>query len=124
MKEGLQGGLIVGQAYVTLCFMISGKFGETEIHIGDTLRVHNQVVEGTRTRIQIYEGILISLRGRGENKTFTVRRIGAGGIGVERTWPLNAKNLLKIDVKKKASNVRRAKLYYLRERTGKQAVRV
>lgn len=104
--------------------MISGKFGETDIHIGDTLRVHNQVVEGTRTRIQIYEGILISMRGRAENKTFTVRRIGAGGVGVERTWPLDARGIVKIEVKKKGSNVRRAKLYYLRERTGKQAVRV
>ena len=108
--------------------MISGKFsaegGEQDIHIGDTLRIHNQVVEGNRTRTQVFEGILISLRGRDENKTFTVRRIGAGGIGVERTWPLNSKSLVKVEVKKKARHVRRAKLYYLRERTGKQAVRV
>lgn len=104
--------------------MISGKFNDTDIHIGDTLRVHSQVVEGNRTRTQVFEGILISLRGRGENKTFTVRRIGAGGIGVERTWPINAKSLVKVEVNKKADHVRRAKLYYLRERTGRQAVRV
>ena len=104
--------------------MISGKFGESDIHIGDTLRVHSKVVEGPKTRVQIFEGILISLRGRGENKTFTVRKIGAGGIGVERTWPLDARSLVKIDVKKKAEKVRRAKLYYLRNLTGREAVRV
>lgn len=108
--------------------MISGKFsakgGEIDIHIGDTLRVHSKVVEGTKTRIQIFEGVLISLRGRGENKTFTVRKIGAGGIGVERTWPLDARSLVKVEVKKKTTGVRRSKLYYLRELTGKSAVRV
>lgn len=104
--------------------MISGQIKETDIHIGDTVRVHTQVVEGNRTRIQIFEGIIISLRGRGENKTFTVRKIGAGGVGVERTWPVNSKSIVKMDVKKKAEKVRRAKLYYLRERTGRQAVRV
>ncbi len=95
--------------------MISGKFGETDIHIGDTLRVSSQVVEGTKTRIQVYEGVLIRLRGRGENRTFTVRKIGAAGIGVERTWPLDSKSLVKIEVKKKTTGVRRSKLYYLRD---------
>lgn len=104
--------------------MISGKYNDTQIHIGDSLKVHSKVVEGDKTRIQIFEGILISLRGRGENKMFTVRKIGAGAIGVERTWPLNCKALVKIEVKKAAKKVRRAKLYYLRERTGKEAVRV
>ena len=94
--------------------MISGKFGESNIHIGDTVRVYSKVVEGEKTRIQTFEGILISLRGRGENKTFTVRRIGAGGIGVERTWPLESRSLVKIEIKKKAGKIRRAKLYYLR----------
>ncbi len=104
--------------------MISAKFNETDIHIGDTVRVSSQVVEGAKTRIQIFEGILISLRGSQENKTFTVRRISASGVGIERIWPLNAKSLVKIEVKKKAANVRRAKLFYLRDLTGKQAVRV
>lgn len=104
--------------------MISGKFEETDIHIGDKLAVHSQVIEGEKTRTQIFEGILISLRGRGENKTFTVRKISPGGIGVERTWPLNSRTIVKIDVKKKTSGVRRSKLYYLRNRTGKAAIRV
>lgn len=104
--------------------MISDKFGETDLHIGDTLRVHSNVVEGDKTRVQVFEGILIRLRGRGENKTFTVRRIGAGGIGIERTWPLDARSLVKIEVKKKTTGVRRSKLYYLRDLAGKEAVRV
>ena len=104
--------------------MISTQIGEQNIHIGDTVRIHSKVVEGEKTRTQVFEGILIRLRGRGENKTFTVRKIGAGGVGVERTWPLNANSIVKIEVKKKAGKVRRSKLYYLRDLTGKSAVRV
>ncbi len=104
--------------------MISVKVGETNLHTGDTLRVHAQIVEGGKVRVQVFEGILIRLKGRDVNKTFTVRKIGAAGIGVERTWPLDAKNIVKIEVKKKNSGVRRSKLYYLRDLTGKSAVRV
>lgn len=104
--------------------MISAKFEEIDIHIGDTVRVHSKVVEGERERVQVFEGILIRLRGRGENKTFTVRKIGVGGVGVERTWPLDSRHLVKIEVKKKALGVRRSKLYYLRNLTGREAVRV
>lgn len=104
--------------------MISVKLGDQSIHIGDTLRVHSKVVEGTKSRVQVFEGILIRLRGRGENRTFTIRKIGAGGIGVERTWPIDSNSLVKVEVKKKTAGVRRSKLYYLRELTGKEAVRV
>lgn len=104
--------------------MISVKIGEQNIHVGDTIRVHSKVVEGAKSRIQVFEGILIRLRGRDVNKTFTVRKIGAGGVGVERTWPLDAKSIVKIDVKKKAGKIRRSKLYYLRDLVGKSAVRV
>lgn len=104
--------------------MISAKFGETDIHIGDTLRVHSKVVEGEKTRTQVFEGLLIRIKGRGENMTFTVRRVGAGGIGVERIWPLNSNSLVKVEVKKKATKVRRSKLYYLRNLAGREAVRV
>lgn len=104
--------------------MISVKVGEENLHIGDTIRVHNRVVEGSKTRTQIYEGVLIRLRGRDVNKTFTVRKIGAAGVGVERTWPLDSNSIVKIDVKKKTTGVRRSKLYYLRNLTGKSAVRV
>lgn len=101
--------------------MISIKVLDTDIHIGDTLRIHSQVVEGGKVRIQVFEGVLIRLRGRRgngqgsfSNKTFTVRRVGAGNIGIERTWPLDAKVIAKIEVKKKTLGVRRSKLYYLR----------
>lgn len=104
--------------------MISAKFNEVDLHIGDNIRVHVQIVEGGKTRIQVFEGILIRIRGRDVNKTFTVRKVGAGGIGVERTWPLDSKSIVKIEVKKKTAGVRRSKLYYLRDLTGKQAVRV
>ena len=104
--------------------MISTQIGDQLMHIGDTVRVHNKVVEGEKSRIQVYEGILIRLRGRDVNKTFTVRKIGAGAVGIERTWPLNSNSIVKIEVKKKAEKVRRSKLYYLRNLTGKSAVRV
>jgi len=84
--------------------------------VGDTVRVHSQVREGERVRVQVFEGVLIGMRGRQENRTFTVRRVGAGGVGVERIWPMNARSLVKIEVKKKAGKIRRAKLYYLRQR--------
>lgn len=104
--------------------MISANLLEENIHVGDTIRVHTKVVEGSKSRIQMFEGIVIRIRGRGVNSTFTVRRIGVGGVGVERTWPLDSRDLVKVEVKKKATKVRRSKLYYLRELTGKQAVRV
>lgn len=104
--------------------MISSQVGDVKIHIGDTLKVHTRIVESGKERVQIFEGILISLRGRGENASFIVRKIGAGAIGVERTWPINNRSIIKIEVKKKATKVRRAKLYYLRDRIGKEATRV
>lgn len=104
--------------------MISAKHGEQSIHIGDTLRVHSKVIEGNKSRIQVFEGILIRLQGRDVNCTFTVRKIGAAGVGVERTWPLDSNSIVKIEVKKKDSGVRRSKLFYLRDLSGKSATRV
>lgn len=104
--------------------MILVDYKNRKLHIGDTLRVKNTISEGDKTRIQTFEGILIAMSGRGENKTFTVRKIGDRGIGVERIWPLNSRNIVDIEVKKKGANVRRSKLYYMRHLTGKSAVRV
>jgi large subunit ribosomal protein L19 len=104
--------------------MLSATIKDTEVKVGDTVRVHTNVVEGSKTRVQIFEGIVISLNGRAENKMITVRRIGVGQIGVERKWPLDARSIVKIEVKKHANKVRRAKLYFLRELIGKSAVRV
>ena len=86
---------------------------------GDTVQVHVKVVEGTRERIQVFEGVVIKIKGGGIRETFTVRRV-AYGVGVERTFPLHSPRIDKIVVKRHGK-VRRAKLYHLRERTGKAA---
>jgi len=86
---------------------------------GDTVRVHVKVVEGNRERIQVFEGIVIKRQGAGVNETFTVRRISYG-VGVERTFPVHSPRLAQIEVVRRGV-VRRAKLYYLRNLTGKAA---
>ena len=86
---------------------------------GDTVRVHAKIVEGTRERIQVFEGVVIARQGSGIRETFTVRRISYG-IGVERMFPVHSPRIEKIDVVRKGI-VRRAKLYYLRKLTGKAA---
>jgi large subunit ribosomal protein L19 len=86
---------------------------------GDTVRVHVRVVEGTRERIQVYEGVVIKIKGGGLRETFTVRRV-TYGVGVERTFPLHSPRVDKIEVARRGV-VRRAKLYYLRGLSGKAA---
>ncbi|ALN76256.1 50S ribosomal protein L19 [Staphylococcus agnetis] len=86
---------------------------------GDTLRVHVRIVEGTRERIQVFEGVVIKRRGGGISETFTVRKISSG-VGVERTFPLHTPKIEKIELKRRGK-VRRAKLYYLRSLRGKAA---
>jgi large subunit ribosomal protein L19 len=90
--------------------------------VGDTIRVHTRVVEGDKERIQIFTGIVIGRRGTGLNSTFTVRRISYGE-GVERVFPLHSPRIAKIEVER-AGSIRRSKLYYLRDRKGKQAMTV
>lgn len=86
---------------------------------GDTVKVHVKVIEGNRSRIQIFQGVVIARRGHGVSETFTVRKVSFG-VGVERTFPLHAPTIDKIEVVTKG-DVRRAKLYYLRERHGQAA---
>jgi large subunit ribosomal protein L19 len=86
---------------------------------GDRLRVHFQVVEGTRKRTQVFEGVVIKRQGHGVRETFTVRK-QSFGVGVERTFPVHSPKIEKIDVAARG-DVRRAKLYYLRDRVGKRA---
>lgn len=86
---------------------------------GDTLKVHVKVVEGTRSRIQVFQGVVIARRGHGVSSTFTVRKMSFG-VGVERTFPVHAPTIDRIEVVTKG-DVRRAKLYYLRKRHGKAA---
>ncbi len=87
--------------------------------IGDTVRVSVKVIEGTRERIQVFEGIVIAKKHGSVRETFTVRRLSFG-IGVERTFPIHSPKIAKVDVVRKGKT-KRAKLYYLRERTGKAA---
>lgn len=86
---------------------------------GDTVRLHVRIVEGTRERVQLYEGIVIKRQGGGISETFTVRKI-SNGVGVERTFPVHTPKIEKIDVVRRGK-VRRAKLYYLRSLRGKAA---
>lgn len=90
-----------------------------EFKPGDTVRAHVRVVEGSRERTQVFEGVVIKRRGSGLRETFTLRRVSYG-VGVERSFPVHAPKVEKIEVVRRG-RVRRAKLYYLRQRTGKAA---
>jgi large subunit ribosomal protein L19 len=86
---------------------------------GDTVRVHFQVIEGQRRRVQVFEGIVIKRQGQGARETFTVRK-NSFGVGVERTFPVHSPKIERIEVMA-VGDVRRAKLYYLREKVGRKA---
>ena len=90
-----------------------------EFHVGDTVKVYGKIKEGNRERIQIFEGTVLKKQGGGSRATFTVRK-NSNGIGVEKTWPLHSPNVEKVEVVRRGK-VRRAKLYYLRDRVGKRA---
>ena len=90
-----------------------------DFRAGDTLKVHARVVEGNRSRIQIFQGVVIRRQNGGLRETFTIRKVSFG-VGVERTYPLNSPQLDRIEIVTRG-DVRRAKLYYLRERRGKKA---
>lgn len=95
------------------------KENVADFHVGDTVRVYAKVKEGTRERIQIFEGVVLKRQNGGVRETFTVRK-SSSGIGVERTWPVHSPNVEKIEVVR-LGKVRRAKLNYLRHRVGKKA---
>jgi len=103
---------------------INEKFGRKNVpalQVGETVRIHQQITEGKKSRVQIFEGIVIATKhGLGLNGSYTVRRIAAGGVGVEKTFPVHLPSVVKIEQVKKAK-VRRAKLYYMRDRFGKSA---
>ncbi|MBI2611906.1 50S ribosomal protein L19 [Candidatus Gottesmanbacteria bacterium] len=110
------------------------KYGETTFHIGDTIRVHYRIIEKEkvagkakrevkeeiRERVQAFEGIVIAINGRGNNVSFTVRRLGVNNVAIERIFPLISPWIKKIEVVHKGK-VRRAKLYYLRKKEGREA---
>lgn len=90
-----------------------------EFAVGDTVKVYGKIKEGNRERIQVFEGTVIKRQGGSNRETFTVRK-NSNGVGVEKTWPLHSPNVEKIEVVRRGK-VRRAKLFYLRERSGKSA---
>ena len=101
---------------------IESEFLKSEVpkfNIGDTVRVSAKIVEGEKERIQVFEGTVIKRQNGGVRETFTVRRLSSG-VGVEKTWPLHSPRVEKIDVVRRGV-VRRAKLFYLRDRIGKAA---
>ena len=87
------------------------------VNVGDTVRIHNRIKEGARERIQLFEGVVIAKHGGGISETFTVRRVSYS-VGVEKTFPIHSPNVVKVDIVR-SGVVRRAKLYYLRDRVGK-----
>ncbi len=91
-----------------------------DLQPGDSVRVHARIVEGDKERIQVFQGTVIRVRGKGSGTNFTVRRIAAHGIGVERTFPLYSPRIEKVEVTRRAK-VRRGQLYFLRQRRGKAA---
>ncbi|MCL2500085.1 MAG: 50S ribosomal protein L19 [Defluviitaleaceae bacterium] len=88
-------------------------------NVGDTVKVHAKIVEGAKERVQVFEGVVLKKRHGGLRETFTVRRISYG-VGVEKTWPLHSPRVEKVEVVRRGI-VRRAKLFYLRDRVGKAA---
>ena len=101
---------------------ITNEYKKTDIpafSVGDTIKVHIKIKEGSRERIQVFEGFVLKKQNGGVSETFTVRRI-ASGVGVEKTFPLHSPKIDKIEIVKR-DKVRRAKLNYMRERTGKAA---
>ena len=90
-----------------------------EFNVGYTVKVYGKIKEGNRERIQVFEGVVLKKQGGSNRATFTVRKI-SNGVGVEKTWPLHSPNVEKVEVVRKGK-VRRAKLYYLRDRIGKAA---
>ena len=88
-------------------------------NVGDTVKVYGKIKEGNRERIQVFEGTVIKKQGGSNRATFTVRKL-SNGVGVEKTWPLHSPNVEKVEIVRKGK-VRRAKLYYLRDRVGKAA---
>ena len=91
----------------------------TEFHVGDTVKVYGKIKEGNRERIQVFEGVVLKRQGGSNRETFTVRKLSKD-VGVEKTWPLHSPNVEKIEVVRRGK-VRRAKLFYLRDRVGKAA---
>jgi large subunit ribosomal protein L19 len=102
---------------------ISTIIKNQHVHVGDQLKVYQEVIEDEKTRTQIFEGIVIAIKGKESGKSFVVRKIAVGGVGVERIWPLISPQIKKVEVVK-SGKVRRSKLYYLRKKASKEALKL
>lgn len=98
-------------------------YQDQNLSVGDTIKVHQEIVEGEKKRIQIFEGIIIAIKNAGSGKSMTVRKVATNGIGVEKIFPVLLPSIKKIELKRQGQ-VRRSKLYYLRGRIGKAATRI
>lgn len=104
---------------------LTATLKDVEFGVGDKIKLSQKIKEGDKERTQIFEGLVISIRGRGVNKSFTLRKIGAGGIGVERIFPLASPTLEKVSiVKKGGAGVKRAKLYYVRGKAPREIEKI
>lgn len=99
------------------------QHNDQQFAVGDTVRVHQKIVEGDKTRVQIFEGTVIAIRNRGAGTSFVVRKLASDSVGVERIIPLQSPNLQQVEVKVRG-DVRRSKLYYLRDRLSRASMRV
>jgi len=104
---------------------LKAKHNQVEFGVGDRIRITQTLKEGDKTRAVSFEGMVLGIKGRGEGKTFTVRRIGVGQIGIERIFPLGLPSIEKIEVTRRGTRgVRRAKLYYTRKQTRKEIEKI
>ena len=118
-SKNVQGGTTMSAQDIIKSIEDAQLREDAEFKTGDTVRVHAKVKEGNRERIQVFEGTVIKRQNGGARETFTVRK-QASGVGVEKTWPVHSPIIEKIEVVRRGK-VRRAKLYYLRDRVGKAA---
>lgn len=102
---------------------ISAAIKDVKFNVGDLVRIHLRVQEGEKERIQIFEGLVIGIRGRDVNRTFTVRKLASANIGVERIFPLDSPWIAKLEVKK-TGHVRRAKLTYVRNQSARKVSQI
>jgi large subunit ribosomal protein L19 len=104
---------------------IFSQHKEITFGVGDTVRVHQKISENGKTRVAIFEGMVLGIKGKGENRTFLVRKIGAQKIGIEQIFPLSSPSIEKIEVKRKGtSGVRQAKIYYVRDKSKREIEKI
>lgn len=99
------------------------QYDDQQLAVGDTLQVSQEIIEGGKKRVQVFEGILIAIQNKGTGKSFVVRKIGTAGVGVEKIFPVNLPSIKKITVKRQGQS-RRAKLYFLRAKKGRNATKI